>query len=209
MTQDIIAIDGPAGSGKSTVARALARRLGWSVLDTGAMYRALTAEALHRGVDPADAESMADLAKGSFIVTRPRVSINGRDVEGEIRSDEVNVAVSVVAANPSVRAAMVERQRAVADAEPGGLVVEGRDITTVVFPHARVKIYLTATLDERTRRRGDEGPDSVARRDRADTSRAASPLRKADDALALDTTGLSVDQVVEEIVRCLKNTTSN
>jgi cytidylate kinase len=209
MTQDIIAIDGPAGSGKSTVARALAQRLGWSVLDTGAMYRALTAEALHHGVDPADAESMADLAKGSFIVTRPRVSINGRDVEGEIRSDEVNVAVSVVAANPSVRAAMVERQRAVADAEPGGLVVEGRDITTVVFPHARVKIYLTATLDERTRRRGDEGPDSVARRDRADTSRAASPLRKADDALALDTTGLSVDQVVEEIVRCLKNTTSN
>jgi cytidylate kinase len=209
MTQDIIAIDGPAGSGKSTVARALAQRLGWSVLDTGAMYRALTAEALHQGVDPADAESMADLAKGSVIVTRPRVSINGRDVEGEIRSDEVNVAVSVVAANPSVRAAMVERQRAVADTEPGGLVVEGRDITTVVFPHARVKIYLTATLDERTRRRGDEGPDSVARRDRADTSRSASPLRQADDALALDTTGLSVDQVVEEIVRCLKSTSSN
>jgi len=209
MTTDIIAIDGPAGSGKSTVARALALRLGWSVLDTGAMYRAVTSEALHRGLDPADAGAVARLAEEAEIRTRPRVSIDGRDVEDAIRSDAVNVAVSVVAANPQVRSAMVQRQRALAAAEPGGLVVEGRDITTVVFPDARVKIYLTASLDERARRRGEEGHASVARRDHADSSREASPLRQAHDALALDTTGMTIDQVVEEIVRCLKNTTSS
>ena len=137
------------------------------------------------------------------------MSINGRDVHNEIRSDAVNVGVSVVAANPVVRTAMVQRQRAVAADESGGLVVEGRDITTVVFPHARVKIFLTASINERARRRGDEGHDSVARRDHADSSRDASPLRQADAAIALDTTGLGVDQVVEEIVRCLKNTTSS
>jgi cytidylate kinase len=208
MTTDIIAIDGPAGSGKSTVARALAERLGWSVLDTGAMYRAVTCEALHQGIDPADAEAVGHVAQSADIRTRPRVSINGRDVHDEIRSDAVNVGVSVVAANPVVRTAMVQRQRALAADESGGLVVEGRDITTVVFPHARVKIFLTASLNERARRRGDEGHDSVARRDHADSSRDASPLRQADDAIALDTTGLGVDQVVEEIVRCLKNTTS-
>jgi cytidylate kinase len=209
VTTDIIAIDGPAGSGKSTVARALAAHLGWSVLDTGAMYRAVTSEALHLGIDPAEAEAVAHLAQFADIRTRPRVCINGRDVHDEIRTDAVNVGVSVVAANPRVRAAMVQRQRAVAADEPGGLVVEGRDITTVVFPDARVKIFLTASFDERSRRRGDEGHDSVARRDHADSSRQASPLRQAEDALALDTTGMSVDQVVEEIVRCLKNTTSN
>ncbi len=209
MTTEIIAIDGPAGSGKSTVARALAQRLGWNVLDTGAMYRAVTCEALHRGIDPANADEVANIAQGAVIATRPRVTINGRDVTDEIRTDVVNVAVSIVAANPAVRAAMVERQRALALEEAGGLVVEGRDITTVVFPHARVKVYLTASLDERARRRGEEGSESVARRDHADSSRVTSPLRQAEDAIALDTTGLSVDEVVEEIVRCLKNTTSS
>ena len=209
MTDDIIAIDGPAGSGKSSVARLLADRLGWSVLDTGAMYRAVTSEALHLGLAPDDTGAVARVAQRSLIETRPRVSINGRDVHDEIRSDVVNVAVSVVAANPAVRAAMVQRQRAIAADEPGGLVVEGRDITTVVFPHARVKVYLTASLDGRARRRGEEGGESVARRDHADSSRETSPLRQAEDAIALDTTGLSVDQVVEEIVRCLKNTTSD
>lgn len=208
MTLDIIAIDGPAGSGKSTVARALADRLGWSVLDTGAMYRAVASEALRRGIDPGDVEAVARVAREAVIGTRPRVHINGRDVHDEIRGEAVNVAVSVVAANPAVRTAMVQRQRAVAAEETGGLVVEGRDITTVVFPHARVKIFLTASRDERTRRRGDELPESVARRDHVDSTRAASPLRQADDAIALDTTRLSVDQVVEEIVRCLKNTIS-
>jgi cytidylate kinase len=209
VTLDIIAIDGPAGSGKSTVAHALAQRLGWAVLDTGAMYRAVTVEALRRGVDLHDADALADVARAAEIRTRPRVSINGRDVHDQIRTDEVNVAVSVVAANPAVRAAMVERQRALAGAEPGGLVVEGRDITTVVFPDARVKVFLTATLDERARRRADEGHESVARRDHADASREASPLRRAPDAHVVDTTGRSVDQVVEEIVQCLKSTTSN
>ena len=209
MTLDIIAIDGPAGSGKSTVAHALAQRLGWSVLDTGAMYRAVTVEALRRGVDLHDDDAVADVARAAEIRTRPRVSINGHDVHDQIRTDEVNVAVSVVAANPAVRTAMVQRQRAVASAEPGGLVVEGRDITTVVFPDARVKVYLTATLDERARRRAEEGHESVARRDHADASRAASPLRQAPDATIVDTTGRSVDQVVEEIVQCLKNTTSS
>jgi cytidylate kinase len=209
VTTDIIAIDGPAGSGKSTVARALAERLGWSVLDTGAMYRAVTVEALRRGIDLHDAAAVAAVADAARISTRPRVTINGRDVSHELRSDEVNRGVSVVAANALVRAAMVSRQRAVAAEEPGGLVVEGRDITTVVFPDARVKVFLTASLEERTRRRGDEGVESVSRRDHIDSSRTASPLRQADDALALDTTGLSVDHIVEEIVRCLKNTTSN
>ena len=209
MSTEVIAIDGPAGSGKSTVAHALAQRLGYSVLDTGAMYRAVTVEVLRRGIDVHDVDAVARVAEQSQIHTRPRVTINGRYVHDEIRSDVVNQAVSVVASNPAARAAMVTRQRAVATEEPGGLVAEGRDIATVVFPNARVKVFLTATLQERSRRRGEEGSESVARRDRIDSSREASPLRQADDALVLDTTGLSVEQVVEEIVRCLKSPTSN
>jgi cytidylate kinase len=199
----VIAIDGPAGSGKSTVARALAARLGWAFLDTGAMYRAVTCEVLERGVDPADTDEVAALAASVTIATRPRVSVNGRDVEDEIRSDRVNEAVSVVAANPGVRASMVARQRQWAEDEEVGTVVEGRDITTVVFPNATLKVFLTASAEERARRRGDESADSIARRDAADTSRAASPLRQASDALAVDTTGRQVDDVVEEIIECL------
>ncbi len=201
---EIIAIDGPAGSGKSTVARALAAALGWSFLDTGAMYRAVTAEVLRRGVDPADADAVAAIASSASISTVPRVTINGLDVESVIRDEPVNVAVSTVAANPSVRSAMVTRQRAWADAQPLGTVVEGRDIATVVFPDARLKVYLTASLDERARRRGEEGVGSVSRRDRADEGREASPLRQASDAVVLDTTDLTIEQVVEEIVRWLK-----
>ena len=201
---EIIAIDGPAGSGKSTVARALAAALGWSFLDTGAMYRAVTAEVLRRGVDPADADAVAAIANSASISTVPRVTINGLDVEAVIRDEPVNVAVSTVAANPVVRSAMVTRQRAWADAQPLGTVVEGRDIATVVFPDARLKVYLTASLDERARRRGEEGVGSVSRRDRADEGREASPLRQASDAVVLDTTDLTIEQVVEEIVRWLK-----
>jgi cytidylate kinase len=206
----VIAIDGPAGSGKSTVARAVAARLGWSFLDTGAMYRAVTWETLERGVDVHDAAAVAALAANVRLTALPRVTVNGRDVEDEIRSDDVNVAVSVVAANPDVRASMVERQREFAAAQPLGTVVEGRDITTVVFPDAPVKVFLTASLEERARRRGgDEGEASVARRDEADSTRVASPLRQAEDALVLDTTGRNVEDVAEEIVRWLKHNLSN
>lgn len=209
MSDLVIAIDGPAGSGKSTVARAVAALLGWSFLDTGAMYRAVTCEALFRGVDVNDDAAVATLAEHVTLTTLPNVTVNGRDVEDEIRTEDVNVAVSVVAANPAVRSSMVARQRELAAAQPLGTVVEGRDITTVVFPHASVKIYLTATLEERARRRGDEGEDSVARRDEADSTRVASPLRQADDALVLDTTGRDVDDVAQEIVQWLKTNLSN
>lgn len=209
MSDLVIAIDGPAGSGKSTVARAVADLLGWSFLDTGAMYRAVTREALFQGIDVHDAAAVAALADEVTLTTLPRVTVNGRDVEDEIRTEEINVAVSVVAANPEVRASMVARQRELAAAQPLGTVVEGRDITTVVFPHASVKIFLTASLEERARRRGDESEDSVARRDEADSTRIASPLRQADDALVLDTTGRDVDDVAQEIVQWLKRNPSN
>ena len=209
MSDQVIAIDGPAGSGKSSVARAHASALGWSFLDTGAMYRAVTVEALQRGVDVSDADATGAIAEGVTLTTLPRVTVDGRDVEDEIRTDEVNVAVSIVAANPLVRAQMVRRQRDFAAAQPLGTVVEGRDITTVVFPHATVKIFLTASLQERARRRGDESEASVARRDDADSTREASPLRQASDALVLDTTGRTVNDVVEEIIGCLKLKTSS
>jgi cytidylate kinase len=191
------------------VARAVADLLGWSFLDTGAMYRAITREALFQGIDVHDAAAVAALADGATLTTLPRVTVNGRDVEDEIRTEEINVAVSVVAANPVVRSSMVARQRELAAAQPLGTVVEGRDITTVVFPHASVKIFLTASLEERARRRGDESEDSVARRDEADSTRIASPLRQADDALVLDTTGRDVDDVAQEIVQWLKRNPSN
>ena len=209
MSHEIIAIDGPAGSGKSSVARLLADALGWSFLDTGAMYRAVTVEALTRGIDVHDERAMGELATDLTLTTLPRVRVNGRDVEDEIRTGEVNLAVSVVAANALVRTQMVRRQREFALNQPLGTVVEGRDITTVVFPNATVKIYLTASLEERARRRGEEGEASLARRDDADSTRDASPLRKADDALVLDTTGRDVHDVVEEIIACLKLKTSS
>ena len=208
MSTNVIAIDGPAGSGKSTVARAVAEALGWAFLDTGAMYRAVTSEALARDIDVHDENAMADLAAGATLTTLPRVSVDGRDVQDEIRSDSVNVAVSVVAANPRVREAMVGRQRDFAALEELGTVVEGRDITTVVFPQATLKVYLTASLEERARRRDEEGVDSLARRDQADSTREASPLRQADDAVVLDTTGRTIEDVVGEIIQCLKNITS-
>lgn len=204
MSERVIAIDGPAGSGKSSVASALATALGWSYLDTGAMYRAVTAEALERGIDVHDEKTLGELAAEVILTTLPRVSVNGRDVEDGIRSDAVNVAVSVVAANVLVRQEMVKRQREFAAAQPLGTVVEGRDITTVVFPEATLKVFLTASLEERARRRGEEGEASVTRRDDADSTREASPLRQAEDALVLDTTGRNVDEAVEEIVKWLK-----
>ncbi len=203
MSVPVIAIDGPAGSGKSTVARGVAQTLGWSFLDTGAMYRAVACEALFKGLEIHDEVAVATLADQSEITTLPRVTINGRDVEDEIRTPAINEAVSVVAAQPLVRRAMVSRQRAWAASQSEGTVVEGRDITTVVFPDATLKVFLTASIEERARRRGDESASSVARRDEADSNRTNSPLRQAPDALFVDTTGRAVDEVVKEIVACL------
>ena len=198
----LVAIDGPAGAGKSTVSRAVAARLGVDRLDTGAMYRAVAALALRRGIAPDDAAAVADLAVEAAIDVGGRVTVDGDDVTAEIRSPEVGRAVSIVAANPEVRRHLVERQRAWARAHGGG-VVEGRDIGSVVFPDAALKVYLTASPEERARRRHDEAPEGVARRDRIDSTRDASPLRQADDARHLDTTGRAVQDVVEEVLSWL------
>jgi len=198
----VIAIDGPAGAGKSTVSRRLAEALGLERLDTGAMYRAVAWSALDQGVDPADAEAVTGIARSARIEVGERVTAGGVDVTEAIRSPEVNRAVSAVAANPDVRRLLVERQRRWV-VEHGGGVVEGRDIGSVVFPDASLKIYLTASPEERARRRSEEGSDGVARRDRLDSTRAASPLEVADGARIVDTTERSVDAVVEEVLAWL------
>jgi cytidylate kinase len=168
------------------------------------MYRAVTALALSQGIELSDEDSLTSLAATVEISTVPRVLINGEDVTEVIRLQPVNSAVSVVAAVPGVREAMVHRQREFAEQQSTGTVVEGRDIGTVVFPHARLKVFLTADLAVREQRRAGEGADSIAQRDHIDSSRAASPLRIDDDAIELDTTHLTVEQVVEEIATWLK-----
>ena len=198
----LVAIDGPAGAGKSTVSTAVAERLGVDRLDTGAMYRAIAALALELGTPPDDRDAVAALAASAKIEVGERVIIDGRDVTGLIRSPEVGQAVSVVAANPEVRRHLVERQRAWVGAHGGG-VVEGRDIGSVVFPGADLKVYLTAATEERARRRRDEAPEGVARRDRLDSTRDASPLREAEDAHRVDTTERTVQDVVEEVLSWL------
>ena len=203
----VIAIDGPAGSGKSTVARAVADRLGLEYLDTGAMYRSVAFAVLRGGGDPDDADFTADVAR--FIeldVGRDRVIVNDVDATLEIRGPEVTRAVSAVAANPSVRVEMVRRQREWANHRDGG-VLEGRDIGTVVFPEAELKVYLTADIEERARRRAKEaaGVDydavaaDLARRDTLDSTREADPLSEAVDAVVVDTTGLTIHEVVSQI----------
>jgi 3-phosphoshikimate 1-carboxyvinyltransferase len=198
----VVAIDGPAGAGKSTVSTAVAERLGLERLDTGAMYRAVAALALARGIPPDDVERVAALAGASTIAVGECVLIDGLDVTDVIRSPEVGRVVSVVAANPEVRRSLVQRQRAWADAHGGG-VVEGRDIGSVVFPRAQLKVYLTASAEERARRRYDEAPEGLARRDRIDATRDASPLQEAGDAHRLDTTDRTVQDVVEEVLSWL------
>lgn len=208
----IVAIDGPSGSGKSTVARAVARELGLQVLDTGAMYRAVTCAALDAGVPTDDAEACASIArKIAITVEGGTTTVDGRDVSKEIRGPEVTGAVSIVAAHPAVRKILVAAQRAWVEQHGGG-VVEGRDIGTVVFPDATVKVFLTASDEERARRRQldeaaadrdvavDDVKAALDRRDAIDSSRKASPLRAADDAIELDTTGVDVDAVVADIV---------
>jgi len=212
----IIAIDGPAGSGKSTVARALAARLALPYLDTGAMYRAVAFAALRLGIDPDDAAAVGRLATNITIEVGQRVIVDGVDATIEIRGPEVTQAVSTVAANPEVRRELRRRQQEWALAHGGG-VVEGRDIGTVVFPEAELKVFLTAAGDERARRRYQEATDlnyepasaalaiegvaaELARRDHADSTRAASPLAIADGALVIDTTDRPVDEIVDELL---------
>ena len=203
----VIAIDGPAGSGKSTVARALAARLGLDYLDTGAMYRSVAFAALQRGIDPADVEAVSKMAADVSIDVGPDgVIVDGTDATIAIRGLEVSQAVSVVAANPAVRTEMVRRQRAwVADRDGG--VLEGRDIGTVVFPDAELKVYLTADPEVRAQRRSKEAADldyetvaaDLARRDAVDQGREVSPLTEAEDAFLLDTTGLTVEEIIDVI----------
>lgn len=203
----VVAIDGPAGAGKSTVGRAVAQRLGLEYLDTGAMYRAVTFAVLHRGIDPSDADAVAAVATSAdLVLDGSTVVVDGVDATVQIRGREVTMAVSSVAANSEVRAELVRRQRGWV-AERGGAVVEGRDIGSVVFPDATIKLFVTASPRVRAERRVNEiGGDvdeveaAIVERDRKDSTRADSPLAEMSDAVVVDTTGLSVDEVVEHVL---------
>ncbi|MCR8908747.1 MULTISPECIES: (d)CMP kinase [Atopobiaceae] len=220
----IVAIDGPSGSGKSSVAREVARRCGLTYLDTGAMYRSVAHACLERGVDPADDAATAEVARGLAIEFLPdgegqRVIAGGEDVTAQIRTPEVERAVSPVSANPAVREAMVAAQRRFG--ETGDVIAEGRDIGTVVFPAADVKVFLSASPEARARRRAVQrgggdlargvGADvdakeeravleALVRRDAYDSSRAASPLRPAADAARIDSSELPFEEVVRAVI---------
>ncbi|MBA4609444.1 (d)CMP kinase [Aeromicrobium sp. Marseille-Q0843] len=210
---DVIAIDGPSGSGKSSTSRGVASRLGYAYLDTGAMYRAMTWALLQRGVDVHDSAAVA-AASSEVVLTsgtdpeKPTIAADGVDVSDPIRGDAVTAAVSPVATVPEVRSQLVALQRAAIAQSTGGIVVEGRDIGTVVAPDASLKIYLVADPVARARRRALElgvedaeaMREALARRDAIDSNRAASPLAQADDAVVVDGTDLSLDEVIERIV---------
>ncbi len=214
----VIAMDGPSGSGKSSVSKGVARALGLRYLDTGAMYRAMTWWMLHEGVDVDDPIAVADRAGEPELVCgtdpdHPAITVDGTDVSAPIRTAEVTGHVSAVAAVQAVRRRLVDLQRrTIGD---GGIVVEGRDIGTVVAPDAEVKIYLTASAEARAQRRSKElsgvtvsaTKADLARRDRLDSTRKADPLARADDATEVDTTSLGLEEVIDVIVRiALENT---
>jgi cytidylate kinase len=214
----VIAIDGPAGSGKSSVSREVARRLGVQYLDTGAIYRALTWAVLQRGVDPADGDAVRDVAAEVTITSgtdpeHPTITVDGIDVSAPIRGDDVTAAVSAVSAVPEVRARLVALQRDRVAAARDGIVVEGRDIGTVVLPDAPVKVFLTASPAVRAQRRAaqdeqerdqvrdvEQTQSALLARDAFDSSRPVSPLAPAEDALLLDTSDMEFDDVVARIL---------
>ncbi|MFL6052556.1 MAG: (d)CMP kinase [Actinoallomurus sp.] len=208
----VIAMDGPSGSGKSSVSKGVARALGLRYLDTGAMYRAMTWWMLREGVPVDDAAAVAARAGKPELVSgtdpaAPTITVGGVDVSGPIRGSDVTGAVSAVAAVPAVRQRLVALQREIIGT--GGIVVEGRDIGTAVAPDAQVKIYLTASAEARARRRNAELTGAtvtatqadLARRDRLDSTRKVDPLARAADAVELDTTSLGLDEVIEEVLR--------
>lgn len=213
----VIAIDGPAGAGKSTVARRVATALGYLYVDTGAMYRAMTLKVLRHGIDPRDRQRVAQLARETDIALAtgpegaPQVVLDGVDVTAHLREPGVDRAVSVVAAIPEVRQRLLEVQRELA--RRGRVVLEGRDTGTHVAPEADLKIFLTASPDERARRRYlelvaaghpvtlEQVEEALRQRDRQDMTRPAAPLQRAADAIEIDTTGRTIDAVVEEILR--------
>ncbi|GLY09815.1 (d)CMP kinase [Pseudobacillus badius] len=214
-----IAIDGPAAAGKSTVAKIIAEKLSYIYIDTGAMYRALTYKALQAQADLEDADELLQLLRESVIDLKPGeagqlVLINGKDVTDEIRTSEVTNSVSFVAKHAPVREEMVKRQQLFA--EKGGVVMDGRDIGTHVLPNADVKIFLKASVEERAKRRHLENiskgfssdieklKEEIILRDKRDSEREAAPLKKAEDAIELDTTSLSIADVVDQIISIAK-----
>ncbi|MEZ0066523.1 cytidylate kinase [Streptacidiphilus sp. MAP12-20] len=217
----VVVLDGPAGTGKSTVSREIASQLGLSFLDTGAMYRAMTYWLLTNGVEVDDADAVAVASAKPAIVSgtdagTPTITVDGVDVSTPIREQPVTAAVSAVSAVPEVRDRLVELQRESALAAPRGIVAEGRDMGTVVFPRADLKVFLTASAETRAARRAaqlgvtDETEiaailTDINRRDAADSSRATAPLRKADDAVEVDTSEMSPDQVVAHIIGLVRD----
>ena len=209
----IIAIDGPSGAGKGTIAREVARRLGYRHIDTGAMYRAVALRALREGLDLVDEDSTAALARRAQVVVGDGiVSVDGHDVAQAIRTPEIDAAASTVARQPRVREILIAQQRDMG--REGGIVMEGRDIGTVVFPQADVKIYLDASPEERARRRARDPAHSLSTathsvgdvataleaRDRSDRTRSTSPLTRAADAVEIDTTGVSIEEVIDRVL---------
>ena len=215
MRKILIAIDGPAGSGKSTTAKLVAEKLGYVYVDTGAMYRAITLRVLNSNIDPSNRDEVEKAAENSSVVLNDgtgnfRVMLDGKDVTEEIRSEDVTKNVSLISSYPGVRRIMVNKQREIGEGK--GCVLDGRDIGTVVFPDADLKIFLVADVMERARRRQEELSTSgkelplvqvvreLKERDRKDSTREMSPLRKADDAIEIDTTNLTIAKQVETVL---------